>query len=248
MRELQFDVITLGLSDYSFNHYMTDTKDSNENVTQFISDVSLVSRIVSCNVDVNTKYISNFYSNVRKSTKLLIGSRRVGIIGFIKKPSDVNIYSQKGDRPIHVTAFDSVKIIDPIKCLQEEVENLRREGIDIIIAIGNGDETYFKEIASNVPNIDVVIGSYVTSVDLFKLTERTVSSYPDFVVTGNHGNVIIVTADIFGKSIGKISINFDKKGLINSSDGVLIKLDNNVESGEALSILSLIIVFKVMVF
>ncbi len=236
MRQLQFDVIALGLSDYALNDIISDSenhyKNSFDNLTQFISDVSLVSRIISCNVDVDTKYISNFYQNVRKSTKLYGGNRRIGVIGFVKRPNDTNISSLKRDRPDYVSAFDLIKISDPIKCLQEEAENLRKEGIDIIIAIGSGDSDYFKEIASNVPNVDVVIGGYASSKNMSQLTERTSNSYPDFVANGNPGQVIISTADVLGKSIGKISITFDKKGIVKSNEGVLIKLDNNIDSGE----------------
>jgi 2',3'-cyclic-nucleotide 2'-phosphodiesterase (5'-nucleotidase family) len=229
MRALQFDVIALGLSDYALNDVMTDSRSSFDNLTQFISNVSLVSRIVSCNVDVDTKYISNFYQIVRKSTKLYGGNRRIGVIGFVKKPNDTIISSLKRD---FVSVFDLIKISDPIKCLQEEAENLRKEGIDIIIAIGSGDSDYFKEIASNVPNVDVVIGGYASSKNMSQLTERTSNSYPDFVVNANSGEVIISTADVLGKSIGKMSITFDKKGVVKSNEGVLIKLDNNVDSGE----------------
>lgn len=223
--ELQFDVIALGLSDYELRH---KSREGFDNITQFLSVAATSSRVVSCNIQVDDKYISNFYSSVRKSAPVgQNGRHRIGVIGFAKPP-DISLTDG--------SAFDYLQIKDPIKCLQEESEYLRRRGHEVIFAVGSGDQSFFQEIVTNVPNVDLVIGSYGFTKDLSLLNERKSVSYPDFIFNGTNGDRIVVTADIFGKSVGKLSLIFDSNGNIKSSEGALIRMDEHIEDSGKFSI------------
>ncbi|XP_054163885.1 snake venom 5'-nucleotidase-like [Oppia nitens] len=229
---MQFDVISLGLSDYDLYDtnvdYFRDSREAFDNMTQFISDVSHFSRIVSCNVDVDTKYVPNYYSAVRPSTKIMSSRKRIGVIGFVQNPGELTTVSTKRGVSDKVgQGMDFIKIRDPIRCLIDESENLRKEGINIIIAAGSGDERLFKDILNYVPNVDLVVGSYGLSKNLSVLAQRRARSYPDLEVNDITGNKIVVTADPFGRSIGKISVVFDNRGFIKSSEGSLIHLDSD---------------------
>lgn len=214
---LDFDVITFGSSDLDLEAI------PQQNVTQFLSDVSVASRVVSCNV--GSKYISNFYSIVRRSTTMSYGAgRSIGVIGFVGLTG-----AEKGRSSQFVT------FSDPIKCLQEESESLRRSGVEIIIAIGSGTSDLFKDITLNVSNVDVVIGSYGASKNLSLLTKRTSESYPDYVKEGPNGQTIVATADVFGQSVGMLSLTFDKRGNLISHNGTLVRLDQTMDHGECLS-------------
>ena len=217
---LDFDVITLGLSDLDLEAI------PQQNVTQFLYDLSLASRVVSCNVD--SKYISNFYSSVRRSTRISFGfQRKVGVIGFVGPTSAPIIDSSERGR-----TNEFVTIGDPIKCLQQESEVLKKEGVDVIVAVGSGTSEFFKEITNSVSLIDVVIGSYGSSKNLSPLTRRATEDYPDYVAQGSLGQTIVATADVLGQSIGLLSVTFDYRGNVISNNGTLLRMDETIEPGK----------------
>lgn len=239
-KELQFDAIALGLSDLGIDNDLEQFNSNILNVTEFIGEMIYNTRLLACNLEADQRYISNFYSGVRKSSPLHRSQAlKVATIGFMKPPK--NGY-------ITIDGHNYVNITDPFDCLTQQSLNLKKNGFNVIIAVGSGDQKFFRDIAEKVELIDLVIGSYGHNKDLSLLSQRTSDNYPDYVVNGKNGQRIVVTADVFGRSYGQITLSIDSNGNIKSSEGSLVPLDATNSLGNFFTIFRLFSVKSLNIF
>ena len=122
---------------------------------------------------------------------------------------------------------------DEIRAVRRQVKILRREGVNIIIALGHSGYEKDKEVAEKVPHLDLVIGGHSHSF-LYPQNEEPpsienpIGEYPTMVTNKKtNREVPVVQAYAFTKYLGNIELEFNKHGRQTSISGKPILLDKN---------------------
>ncbi|XP_058806758.1 apyrase-like [Phymastichus coffea] len=192
MNKLHPDVHTIG------NH------DLDENVSGLASYIKqLDSPVVVTNIDDSEEpSIQNLYTN---STIIQKGGKDIGVIGAIYSDTD-KISKTTG----------KLKFLNEVQTINLESKKLKARGIDIIIVLSHCGIEHDKIIASNCPDVDIVVGGH-SHILLYNgkppSNEAAYGEYP-MVVTqkGNNRKVLIVHASAYTKYIGDLQIVFNEDG------------------------------------
>jgi 5''-nucleotidase/2'',3''-cyclic phosphodiesterase and related esterases len=59
-----------------------------------------------------------------------------------------------------ISSTEKLKFLDEIETVKEEAENLKGQGVDIIIALSHAGLDVDREVAAAVPDIDVIVGGH----------------------------------------------------------------------------------------
>jgi len=122
---------------------------------------------------------------------------------------------------------DAIIWTDEIASLQADVDALKADGVEIIIALNHVGLAKDLEIAGAVDGIDVVVGGH--SHSKMSNAEEGAMAYPQMV-----GNVPVVQAYAYSKYVGHLVVNFDDAGNVTSATGDAILLDSSVAEDEAI--------------
>jgi 2',3'-cyclic-nucleotide 2'-phosphodiesterase (5'-nucleotidase family) len=200
MNEIGYDAMTFG------NH---EFDKGTEVLAEFIKKLAFP--VVSSNVDVhldpflaplkkswipNQKGNGNIYPAIIHSVKGV----KVGIIGLTTE--DSALLSNPGEKIV----FENAE-----KKAVEEIARLKAKGVTHIILLSHLGLSHDKQIAQKVKGIDIIIGGHSHS----KLTKPLVyhlKSEPTLIVQANE----------YGMSLGKIHAVFSKKGVLTSWEGGLL--------------------------
>ena len=135
-----------------------------------------------------------------------------------------------------VSSSGNLKFLDEIQSIKEEVENLKAQGVKILIGLGHAGYPKDMEIAKNIPDLDLIIGAHTHTFlynDKNKLpsVEKPLGDYPTIVKSQGGKNVDIVQAFAYTKYLGKIDLVINDDGEIESYDGNPLLLDSTYEKG-----------------
>ncbi|MBY6037198.1 5'-nucleotidase C-terminal domain-containing protein [Fictibacillus nanhaiensis] len=172
--------------------------------------------------------------------------------GYALRPKDGRIYSSVVKKVngeyvgfIGLTTEETKDISSPgnvvfqnyIKEAKKEVKLLERFGINKIVAIthlGLDDNPAYDndvELAKNVDGIDVIVGGH----------SHTQLNEPVVVSTDERGkkkdSTVIVQASQYGNYLGKLDVQFNKKGKVIGQAGKLIKVTDKAPDSEAAALL-----------
>nr|CAD7397876.1 unnamed protein product [Timema poppensis] len=168
------------------------------------------------------------------STILVVNGTRIGVIGYLTPDTKELSKSEK------------VKYIDEVEAIKLEADKLKNQGINILIALGHSGFRKDIQIATEVPDIDVVIGGHTNTflytgimvgIILFYATgnqpdlEVPESLYPHVVTQSSGRKVPVVQAYAYTKYLGQLDLVFDEHGEIISYKGNPILLDSSVTRG-----------------
>ncbi|CAG9564828.1 unnamed protein product [Danaus chrysippus] len=195
-------------------------------LTPFIEN--LTCPVLAANLILNKVPELEKESNLRKSIVLNKSGVSIGLIGYLTP--DTKVLAVKND----------VEYIEEVEALQEEVQKLKKEGINIIIGLGHSGYLKDLEIAKKVDGLDLIIGGH-TNTFLWNGTvpdsEKALGPYPTYVVQASGKLVPVVQAYAYTKYLGKLHMVFNSKGELLSADGRPILLDNTIpQDPEVLSI------------
>ena len=167
----------------------------------------------------------------RPSVVLEVGSRRVGIVGYLTPSTMWTSHPPVG-----------LVIDDEIEAIAKEVEKLHNDGVDIIIALGHSGYSKDIEIAQKVPHVDIVVGAHTHD---FLFTEspgkknpsnnNIKGPYPTVVKNIVGHDALVVQAFAFTKYLGHIRVMFDDSGVVQNWLGMPILLDNTIEEDETIA-------------
>jgi len=155
-----------------------------------------------------------------------LNGTKVGIIGYITPRTAA--LSQPGP---------NITFQDEIYALNNECEILKKQGVNIIIALGHSGYNFDKILASQVSDIDLVVGGHSHS---FLFTgenppDEPEGDYPTYITQQSGKIVPIVQAGLYSKYVGYLELEFDINGeLMQPIQEVGVKnaepilLDNNV--------------------
>ncbi len=154
---------------------------------------------------------SDLSRKVKRST-IMQGKNgeKYGLIGI--QPPDINYRLKKKSNLEGITVDDEAQTL---KELQEEVDGLRKQGINKIILLSHGGNELEKKIAQTVNGIDVILGGH--SHDLIK----DVKEGENLFYTPEGEPVVITQAGRDGTHFGVLNLEFNDKGQI-------VTVQNNV--------------------
>lgn len=153
--------------------------------------------------------------NIQKSYTFEIEGHKIGIIGYITKNTR-NISS----------AEPELKFLDEIPAVKQEAKKLKANGVNILIALGHAGYDLDKDMASEIPELDLVVGghshTFLWTGDDFPSIERPSGDYPTYVQAEGTDKVIpVVQAYKYGKYLGHMQLSFDANGKLKKPvDGV----------------------------
>ena len=150
-----------------------------------------------------------------------IGGRKVGIIGVaqVKTPQ----MSSPGP---------GVRFSAPGEAVKKVASELRKQGVDILIALSHAGLSGDKKLAEKVPDLDVIVGGH-SHVLLANGVSEAVGPSPYLVEHPDGGKTLIVTAGYWGRYLGDLHATFDAAGRVTAYEGNPIRLDGAVPEDPA---------------
>ncbi|MFA9456509.1 choice-of-anchor I family protein [Halalkalibacter sp. AB-rgal2] len=114
-----------------------------------------------------------------------------------------------------------IKFEDYLKKAEETVQRLQDEGVNKIIALTHLGYRYDEILAKQVEGIDIVVGGH----------SHTLLEEP--VVFLEHTEpTLVVQAKEYGEYLGRLDVEFDEEGVLQSWNGTLIKVDEQNAEGQ----------------
>jgi len=207
---LEFDAMTLG------NH---EFDDKIEGLLPFLKNQTVP--VVVSNLDLeNVKELQDL---VIPSLKVKYDGREIGIVGYLT-PETKHI-SDPGDE---------IVFLDEIEALKTEIDNLKKSGVNIIIAIGHSGYARDLEIARALPDIDIIVGGhshsflYNESKENPNPSSNTIQGpYPTLLSHGEEHSTLVVQAYAFTKYLGYLRLKFDTEGRLEEWSGAPLLLDSS---------------------
>lgn len=161
-------------------------------------------------VNVTVKDDSPLAGKIQKSFIKEINGQKFGIIGTA--PSDV--LERVGTRE----SLEDVKIDDvdtTIKKVQEEVNNLKSQGVNKIIVLSHIGKDNDKRLAKETDGVDIILGGHTH--DIYK----GVKDNENLLYSKSGEPVVLTQIGKDGEFAGVLNVTFDK-------NGILTKVQNNV--------------------
>jgi 5'-nucleotidase len=205
---MKFDAMTVG------NHEFDEGDDG---LAAFLDKVTFP--VISSNVLAG--YKSKLGDRIKPSLVLDIGGQKIGIVGAVAN-----------DTPELSSPGDGVLIAKDIDTITAAVEELKKQGIDKIIALTHVGYPRDLAVIAKIPDVDVVVGGHSHSL-LSNTDEKAEGPYPTMVDNPGGYKVPVVQAGSYSKYLGDLVVNFDDAGVVKSAKGDPILIDAKIKPDEA---------------
>nr|XP_049706528.1 protein 5NUC isoform X5 [Helicoverpa armigera] len=212
---LQPDAVSLG--NHEFDQYV-------EGVVPFIQN--LTAPVLAANLVLDKVPSLQNLKNLKKSIIIEIDKVKLGIIGYLTPETKT------------LAPGNDVEYEDEIVALRREVQKLREQNVNIVIALGHSGYERDIEIAKSVEGLDIVVGGHTHT---FLSNEKNISEVPETVggdypteVQVNGRKVRVVQAYCNNKYLGRLHLVFDSNGEITHCDGAPILLNKDIPEDDDL--------------
>lgn len=149
---------------------------------------------------------------VRSSIVVTRGGRKIGVIGLTTE-----------DTPEIASPGPHVRFVRAETAVKPVIDRLRREGVDVIVALSHLGLARDRQFAAAIEGVDVVVGGHSHSL-LSNSAPGAEGPYP-VVATSPRGNpVLIVQAYAYTRYLGRLDVTFDRRGVPASWSGDTIAL------------------------
>ncbi len=144
---------------------------------------------------------------------LEVGGQKIGIVGAVT--NDTEELSSPGPK---------VMIADDVQTITAAVEDLKKQGINKIIALTHVG--YPRDLAAiaKIPDVDVVVGGHSHSL-LSNTDPKAEGPYPTMVDNPGGYKVPVVQAASYSKYLGDLVVTFDDNGVVKDAKGDPILID-----------------------
>ena len=156
-----------------------------------------------------------------KSTIIEKNGHKYGLIGA----TDTDIKDNMSAQSIRIC--QDISIMDTnntIKAIQQEVDALKRQGINKIILISHLGLDKDKLVAKSTEGIDVIVGGHSHTV------LNSIKPNENYFMSKANEPVLIVQAGMNGDYYGTLDLIFDKDGKIKAADNIVTPTKNINES------------------
>ncbi len=151
--------------------------------------------------------LSNY---IKKSAVVEVKGEKIGLVGAT--PVDL---TERITHPAYHKDCSVDDLEDTIEDIQQEVNKLRRQGVNKIILLSHVGYEKDKAIAQNTSGIDVIIGGHTHELI------KDIKEGDNLLYSKTGEPVIITEAGKNGNYFGQLNLTFDK-------DGVITKAQNNL--------------------
>ncbi|ODT06396.1 MAG: multifunctional 2',3'-cyclic-nucleotide 2'-phosphodiesterase/5'-nucleotidase/3'-nucleotidase [Mesorhizobium sp. SCN 65-20] len=205
---MKFDAMTVG------NHEFDDGEDA---LVPFLEKIQFP--VLSANVHPNAQ--SKVGDRIKPSIVVEVGGQKIGIVGAVTN-----------DTPELASPGPNIAIDEDVKNITAEVERLKAEGVNKIIALTHVGYPRDKEAIARIPGVDVVVGGHSHSL-LSNTDPKAEGPYPTMIDNPEGYKVPVTQAASYSKYLGSFTVTFDDNGVIKEAKGDPIFLDNSVKPDEA---------------
>ncbi len=205
---MKFDAMTVG------NHEFDDGEDA---LVPFLEMAEFP--VLSANVNPNAQ--SRVGDMIKPSVVLDVGGEKIGIVGAVTN-----------DTPEIAMPGPNIWIEDDIATITAEVEKLKAEGINKIIALTHVGYERDKERIAMIPGVDVVVGGHSHTL-LHNSDAKAAGPYPTMVDNPEGYQVPVTQAASYSKYLGEFKVVFDDEGVVKSASGDPLFLDASIEPDAA---------------
>jgi len=150
-----------------------------------------------------------------------VAGEKVGIVGCTTP-----------DLPTISSMGPNVRMKDLVKSLQAAADELKKQGVNKIIAVSHCSYGLDMDVASKVRGIDVIVGGHSHTLlgDIhIEGVDKPRNPYPTVVKDPDGNNVLVVQSWEWGKVLGKIKVSFDDAGKVTEwSDAGPIVIDDTL--------------------
>ncbi|RWM12027.1 5'-nucleotidase C-terminal domain-containing protein [Mesorhizobium sp.] len=203
LNQMKPDAVTLG------NHEFDDGESA---LVPYLDKAKFP--IVSANVMPNDK--SGAAGKVKPSIVVEVGGQKIGIVGAVTN-----------DTPELASPGPNIAIADDVKSITAEVEKLKGEGINKIIAVTHIGYNRERDVIAKIPGIDVVVGGHSHTL-LSNTDPKAAGPYPTMVDNPDGYKVPVVQAASYSKYLGEFKVVFDDNGVVKEASGDPIFLDKSI--------------------
>ncbi|MBZ9762294.1 5'-nucleotidase C-terminal domain-containing protein [Mesorhizobium sp. CA8] len=170
--------------------------------------------IVSANVVPNDKFGAK--DKIKPSIVVEVGGQKIGIVGAVTN-----------DTPELASPGPNIAITDDVKAITAEVEKLKAQGINKIIAVTHIGYRRERDVIAKIPGIDVVVGGHSHTL-LSNTDPKAEGPYPTMVDNPDGSKVPVVQAASYSKYLGEFKVVFDDNGVVKEASGAPIHLDKSI--------------------
>lgn len=171
--------------------------------------------MLALNVEVDKG--SPLYGKFKKSIIRENNGEKVGIIGIAPSDMFLRVKMSNSLKSIKVKELD-----ETIKLVQQEVDNLRKQGINKIALLSHSGIDNDKKIAQMIDGIDIIFGGHTHNLI------KDIKEGENLFYSKSGEPVIITQAGKNGENVGILNVDFDKNGVIK-------RVQNNIVSTELYS-------------
>ncbi|TPM00655.1 bifunctional UDP-sugar hydrolase/5'-nucleotidase [Mesorhizobium sp. B2-3-10] len=203
LNDMKFDAMALG------NHEFDDGEAA---LAPFLDMIKFP--VLGANVKANAQ--SKLGDRVKPSVVVEVGGQKIGIIGAVTN-----------DTPELASPGPNIKIEDDVKSITAEVEKLKGERVDKIIAVTHIGYNRERDVIAKIPGIDIVVGGHSHTL-LSNTDPKAAGPYPTMVDNPGGYRVPVVQAASYSKYLGEFKVVFDDNGVVKSASGDPIYLDKSI--------------------
>lgn len=207
LNQMEFDAMTVG------NH---EFDDGEEALVPFLDVIEFP--VLSANVAASAS--SKVGDRIKPSMVIEVGGEKIGIVGAVTN-----------DTPDIASPGPNILIADDINTITAEVEKLRAEGINKIIALTHVGYPRDKEMIAKIPGVDVVVGGHSHSL-LSNTDDKAEGPYPTMIDNPEGYKVPVTQAASYSKYLGEFTVTFDDNGVVKEAKGDPILLDSSITPDE----------------
>lgn len=200
---MKFDAMTVG------NHEFDDGEDA---LVPFLEEIKFP--VLSANVLASAK--SGVGDKIKPSMVIEVGGQKIGIVGAVTN-----------DTPEIASPGPNILISNDLNAIKAEVDKLKAEGVDKIIALTHVGYPRDKELIAKIPGVDVVVGGHSHSL-LSNTDAKAEGPYPTMVDNPEGYKVPVTQAASYSKYLGEFKVVFDDAGVVKEASGDPIYLDKSI--------------------
>lgn len=208
LNAMKFDAMTVG------NHEFDDSEDG---LAGFLDKVQFP--VVTANVVASAA--SKIGDRVKPSIVLEVGGQKIGIVGAVAN-----------DTAELATPGPNITIAEDVAKITEQVQKLKQEGVNKIIALTHVGYPRDLEFIAKIPDVDVVVGGHSHTL-LSNTDQKAEGPYPTLVDNPGGYKVPVVQAGQYSKYLGDLRVVFDDSGVVKESKGDPILIDSSFKPDEA---------------
>ncbi|MFK0161935.1 5'-nucleotidase C-terminal domain-containing protein [Rhizobium sp. NPDC090279] len=177
--------------------------------------------VVTANLVVDDQ--SKLGNRIKKSIVLDIGGQKIGIVGAVTT-----------ETPELASPGPHVKITDDAAAISAEVDALKSQGVNKIIALTHVGYPRDVEKIAKIAGVSVVVGGHSHTL-LSNTDPKAAGPYPTMVDNPAGYKVPVVQAASYGKYLGDLVVTFDDNGAVKDAKGDPILLDSSIKPDPAIA-------------